>query len=242
MRFVLLFVMLFTSTAGCVSRQQSDANNNFPARSQDAQVTRAATGPITYVALGDSTGVGVGGTGGGYVPLVFGKLQGSLPGSQLRNYSVSGATSSDVLARQLEKAIAAKPQLVTISVGVNDIRRSVSLDRFGANYDEMLRRLETETDAVVVVSNLPDLSSSRHVPQPIRPQMRAAIEQYNGRLRAVAQTRGSLLFDIYSLTHENLGEESEYFARDGFHPSDAGYEMWAEKLWPTVAVGLGLTE
>jgi lysophospholipase L1-like esterase len=27
----------------------------------------------------------------------------------------------------------------------------------------------------------------------------------------------------------------EYFSRDGFHPSDKGYELWAVEMWPTIA-------
>jgi|SRR5688572_6014222 len=236
MRSALLLIMLSMTAAGCLSRN--------PAVTKDAERTVESpqrkpmiAGPITYVALGDSTGIGVGGVRGGYVPVLFRKLEQVRPGSKLHNYSLSGGTTADV-SRQIEKAVAAKPQLITISVGVNDIRRGVSVERFAANYDEILVRLTSETDATVVISNIPDLSSSRHVPAVVRIQMQAMIEQFNARLREVANKRAVHLFDIYQLTHEELQQHPEYFSRDGFHPSDAGYDLWAEKMWPVVAASL----
>jgi acyl-CoA thioesterase I len=238
MKSTLLLVMLLMTTAGCLSRQQPAATNNSGPIMDSQQRRHMVTGPITYVALGDSTAVGIGGTRGGYVSVLFRKLQEVRPGSKLRNYAMSGGTTDDV-SRQIEKTVAAKPQLVTISVGVNDIRRGVSLKQFAANYDEILSRLTTETEAVVVISNIPDLSSSRHVPPVVRGHMQAMIEQFNARLREVANKRAVQLFDIYQLTHEELVRHPEYFSRDGFHPSDAGYDLWAEKMWPVVYAALG---
>src|SRR5918992_785154 len=181
MRLALLLVMFSMTAAGCLWRQQPAATNDSE-RTVDSQQRRPMiVGPITYVALGDSTGAGVGGTQGGYVSVLFRKLKEVRPGSKLHNYSVSGGTTADVM-RQVQKAVAAKPQLVTISVGVNDIRRGVSLERFAANYDEIMVRLTNETDAIVVISNIPDLSSSRHVPPIVRRQMQATSEQFNARL------------------------------------------------------------
>ena len=47
------------------------------------------------------------------------------------------------------------------------------------------------------------------------------------------------MFDVYTITHEQLPGHPEYFSGDGFHPSDRGYELWAEKMWPTIAQVLG---
>jgi acyl-CoA thioesterase-1 len=47
------------------------------------------------------------------------------------------------------------------------------------------------------------------------------------------------LFDIYTITHEHLSSHREFFSEDGFHPSDEGYEFWAEKMWPVIADTIG---
>jgi acyl-CoA thioesterase-1 len=47
------------------------------------------------------------------------------------------------------------------------------------------------------------------------------------------------MFDIYTITHEQLPSHPEFFSEDGFHPSDKGYEFWAEQMWPTIALTIG---
>ena len=58
-------------------------------------------GPIRYLALGDSTGAGIGAKEGGYVARLFKRIVARRPGSELINECVSGATTSDVLRGQL---------------------------------------------------------------------------------------------------------------------------------------------
>src|SRR4026209_1764578 len=88
-------------------------------------VTRGTTemkaGPIVYVALGDSTGSGVGARNGGYVARVFTRLLGHRAGSQLANLCVSGATTDDVRRAQLQGGVQRSPDLVTLGIGINDI-------------------------------------------------------------------------------------------------------------------------
>ena len=43
------------------------------------------------------------------------------------------------------------------------------------------------------------------------------------------------MFDIYTITHQELPAHPEYISGDGFHPSDEGYELWAEHMWPAIA-------
>src|SRR4030095_6063501 len=63
------------------------------------------SGPIVYVALGDSTGVGQGAHNGGYVARMFKKLVAQRPGSNLTNLCVSGSTTIDVIREQLDDGI-----------------------------------------------------------------------------------------------------------------------------------------
>src|SRR5829696_142453 len=79
------------------------------------------TGPIVYVALGDSTGAGVGAREGGYVKRLFDRIVERRPESKLSNLCVSGATTADVVRGQLERAVAMNPDLVTVGIGINDI-------------------------------------------------------------------------------------------------------------------------
>ena len=193
------------------------------------------TGPILYLALGDSTGAGVGAREGGYVARLFKRIVERRPESKLNNLCVSGATTADVVRSQLERGVAADPDLVTLGIGINDIGHGSTLDQFSKNYEEILNTLKEKTRARVVVTNIPDISSAPRIPGPMRNEYQRQIIQFNQKLEEIAARYGATVFDIYSITTDELPTHPEYFSSDGFHPSDAGYELWAERMWPTVA-------
>jgi acyl-CoA thioesterase I len=198
------------------------------------------TGPIKYAALGDSTGAGVGAREGGYVARLFKRVLQERPGSRLTNLCVSGATTSDVLRRQLDHALAANPNLVTLGIGINDIGRGVTLDEFGKNYEEILGKLRSKTKAAIVVTNIPDISSAPRIPPIIRDEYLRLVVEFNRKLEEIATRHGVTVFDVYTITHEQLPDHPEFFSDDGFHPSDIGYELWAETMWPTIAATIGV--
>jgi lysophospholipase L1-like esterase len=200
------------------------------------------TGPITYLALGDSTGSGVGASeaGGGYVARLFKRIIAHRPGSKLINLCFSGATTSDVLRDQLDSGVRANPQLVTLGIGINDIGHDLTLEQFAKNYEEILSRLKNNTQATIVVTNIPDISSAPRIPAGMRREYHQLIVAFNRRLAEIAAAHGVVVFDIYTVTHEQLPTHPEYFSDDGFHPSDEGYELWAERMWPTIAKTIGV--
>ncbi len=200
------------------------------------------TGPITYVALGDSTGVGLGARNGGYVTRLFKRLLQHRPDSKLNNFCVSGATTSDVLRYQLNRGISARPELITLGIGINDLGHQIGLEEFATNYEEILSRLRQDTNAVIVVSNIPDVSNAPAIPIAARSQSQQIITQYNERLEQIAAEHGATVFDVYTITHQEVPKHPEYFSSDGFHPSDAGYELWAQQMWPTIAKTLAIDE
>ena len=74
-------------------------------------VNEMKSGPIVYVALGDSTGSGVGARNGGYVARLFRRFPEHRSGSELLNLCVSGATTDDVLRGQLQRGVQMKMRL-----------------------------------------------------------------------------------------------------------------------------------
>ena len=209
------------------------------AKASPVMPTTTITGTVRYVALGDSTGVGVGARNGGYVARIFKNIEKVRTESTLMNLCVSGATSADVLNRQLERGVAAGPNLVTLGIGINDIGHGVELEEFAENYDAILKRLKEGTNATIVVSNLPDISSAPRIPPTMRNEYQARIILFNRKLEEVANRHGVVIFDVFSITHEQLAGHPEYFSADGFHPSDQGYELWAVQMWPTIAQVIG---
>ena len=190
--------------------------------------------PLVYVALGDSTGAGVGAFQGGYVARIYQRILEQRPSSRLANLCVSGATTAAVLRSQLDHAVAKRPQLVTLGIGINDISHGVPLEQFAQNYERILRTLKEKTKPQIVVSNIPDVSTARVVPAFLRGKFHEQIVTYNQRLEGIAKRHGVTIFDIFSITTRELHAHPEYFSPDGFHPSDEGYEMWAAQMWPVI--------
>src|SRR5215216_2860524 len=199
-------------------------------------------GPIVYVALGDSTGAGVGAREGGYVARLFKRLLERRPQSKLSNLCVSGATTEDLLRGQLDRAVALNPDLVTVGIGVNDIGHGLTLEQFSKNYEEILSTLKEKTHAHIVVTNIPDVSSAPRIPSVMRSEYQRQIDQFCRRLEEIANRLGVTIFDINTITKAELPSHPEYFSSDGFHPSDEGYELWATQMWPTVAQVIGAPE
>lgn len=200
------------------------------------------TGPVNYVALGDSTGAGVGAREGGYVARLFRRILVYRSESKLTNLCKTGATTSDVLRDQLDRSVRAKPNLVTLGIGINDIGHGVKLDEFARNYEQILRQLRNNTTAAIVVTNVPDISSAPRIPAEIRIQYQQLIIEFNRRLEEIASRHQVIVFDVYTITHKQLPSHPEYFSADGFHPSDKGYELWAEQMWPAIAETIGIVD
>ncbi len=226
--YIGLFVATLLSFifGSCMMNNSSQANNESVMKNENLA-------PVIYVALGDSTGAGVGACEGGYPVRLLTRIERERPASSLINLCVSGATTDDVLRGQVESAIAAKPTLVTLGIGINDLR-NLSVEKFARNYEEIVTRITTKTNAAVVVSNLPDISYAPVVPLFLRDESHRRIILFNEQVHAIAESHHILVADAYTATHDVLGTHPEFFSADGFHPSDTGYEFWAKTMWPVV--------
>ncbi len=224
LRLVFTACMMLLLLAGCNRNDAIEGSSTNP----------MTTGPIIYVALGDSTGSGVGAKDGGYVLRLFNRLIERRPGSKLTNLCVSGATTADLVREQLERGVEMSPDLVTVGIGINDIGHGLTIDQFGRNYEEILSALRQKTHAQIVVTNIPDISTAPRIPGFMRSEYQQQIIRFNERLAEITTRHGVTVFDMYSISKDELPSHPEYFSSDGFHPSDLGYEMWATQMWPTL--------
>lgn len=191
-----------------------------------------------YLALGDSTGVGVGATSGGGYPSRLARL---LPiRTQLVNLCQSGATSADVLSDQLPRALQTKPRLITVGVGINDVGLQLPDEAYALNLENIVVPLR-KLGAPIALLNLPDLALSpavaRLVPRSIYEKR---IEMFNDHVTATAARHGLTLIDLWSLSREILPGRPELFSSDGYHPSALGYELWAARMAPAAERMLGV--
>jgi len=228
-RLIALAALL---TAACATGRPEEARTALDLGARTLPADRSAV--VRYVALGDSTVEGVGATRAefNYVSRLHERLRAVYPAARVVNLGVGGATSADVLRRQLERAIELSPHLVTLSIGPNDITTRVDVTEYERNVDAILRRLRDETTAVVVVNLIPDLVMT---PRFRKHRAREAIAQqnvlFNEALERLGTGYGAEVVDLYTASQREVPSRRALVGRDGYHPSDLGYALWAELVW-----------
>jgi lysophospholipase L1-like esterase len=155
-----------------------------------------------YVAVGDSFTEGVGDTepaspGGnrGWADRVAEVLSLGSDDFAYGNLAVRGKLMHQILAEQVQPALALHPDLVTISAGGNDVLRPGSdPDAIAARFDDAVRLLGSEGATVVVFTGV-DVRFS-----PVLRGLRGKVAIYNENIRAVALARDAIVADMWALT------------------------------------------
>ena len=103
------------------------------------------------------------------------------------------------------------------------------------NVETILGRLTRETSAVVVVNLLPDLAVTPRFHGPAtRGTVAGLTVRFNDALARLARQYGVEVVDLYQPSRMEIPRHPELVAADGYHPSDRGYERWAELVWAGV--------
>jgi lysophospholipase L1-like esterase len=187
---------------------------------------------IVFAALGDSTTVGIGdpmpdGTWRGWAAQLASSLQ-----LTLHNVAVSGARTADVAATQLPAALALRPDLASVVVGVNDTLR----DRFDAT--EISRAVSTTvaalTDAGVLVltARLPDPGRMFGLPAALARPLARRMAAVNAITEAVAARYGTIHVDV--ATHP-LTYDRRMWSVDRLHPGERGHRLLARSFADALA-------
>ena len=190
--------------------------------------------PLVYVAVGDSTGIGLGARdGSGYVDRLFARIEQKRPGSTLINLSAAGATTTDAVNKQITRLEDTRATLVTICVGVNDLLRGREAKQFAEDYETLVAKLK-RPGRLLVVANLPDVASAPAIKELADESVRLRLGQFNKAIEDIARRHGVPLVDLYKSSGEMSRSRPEFFSSDGLHPSDLGYAHWAEAMWAVI--------
>jgi lysophospholipase L1-like esterase len=189
-----------------------------------------ASGAIHYVAIGASDTVGVGSLdpANGSWPSRIAAL---LPaGSTYRNLGVSGSLAAQAQRDQLPLAVREQPTIVTVWLAVNDLNAQVPAATYGAALEAILGALVKGTSARIFVGNVPDL---RGVPvyaalDPL--VVLAQVQIYNAAIEAAVAKYSPRAVRVDLLTGSLELTTKITVAGDGFHPSDEGYALIAQRF------------
>lgn len=187
---------------------------------------------FVFVAIGDSAAEGIGATIASrtysgvvkeYLNVIYSKVT-------YHNLGRRRSTTQEVIFEQLERAITLKPDLITLSVGANDIRTGSLLFRFEKRLSYLLKKLKEETNAIIIINTLPDFSYAPLIPRPAKLISRLMIKRFNRSIRKIAGRTDVVLVDLYHQSKVYAKGYPEMIATDNFHPSDFGYAIWANSI------------
>lgn len=187
---------------------------------------------LRYFALGDSAAQAIGASRPekGYVGLLADRLA-AASGRPVRviNLSETGAKASDVFDKQLPRLLEYQltdDDVISLAIGGNNVR-GLQPDEFRGTMELIMRQLPKQT----VVGDVPYFGGGRYN------------ESQNNALTAsqiigqLAQDKGLRLAPLQQVTKDK--DSWRNYAADFFHPSDYGYQWWAEAFWTVLSKPTG---
>ena len=184
----------------------------------------------TYVAIGDSLTAGRGDEGRDGRPIGWAQRLADILGVRttvrcsLTNLAVDGATVHEVLSKQLPAVAARKPDLVSVTVGINDIRRR-DFDElsFKADLGQLFEALAA-TQATLLTCTLPDLTVIMSLSQDLYEVVRERVRLASDIIREQAESYGAVCLDAWSLPGVT---DPDLYAPDRLHPNSKGHQFIA---------------
>jgi len=177
-----------------------------------------ARGEGVVVALGDSLTAGLGVTADEAFPA---RLQARLRAEgydyRVVNAGVSGDTTAGGL-RRVDWALRAHPDVVIVALGANDGLRAQSPQAIRANLEEIVARLQAARARVLLVGmRLPPNYGAEYT------------KEFEAVFPAVAR-RAKIALMPFLL--DGVAADPRLNQADGIHPTAAGQQMIADRLWP----------
>ena len=187
-----------------------------------------ANGVLTLAVLGDSTAAGIGDPLGagrfrGFGPMLAGAL-GEPDRVHLVNTGTSGARVGCVRRDQLPLAVAARPHLAVLLVGLNDtLRADFDARRLHDDLEAIVGAL-TATGATVLGVRFHHHGRVFPLPRPVARALDARIDELNGVIDRVLAEHGAHCLDLAALP---ASYQPATWSIDRLHPSARGHRVLA---------------
>ena len=193
-----------------------------------------------YVALGDSLTAGRDDHGPRGVRIGWARrLAGILTARTavpcaLTNLAFDGASVAAVLEHQLPSVARITPDLVSVTVGMNDIREpAFSEERFAAELGWLLDGLNA-TGATVLTCTLPDIAAIMSLPANLVEVARERMRRASDIIREQAARRGAVCLDAWAIPG---AADPELFGPDRIHPNASGHQLMADAFAALLLTG-----
>lgn len=183
-----------------------------------------------YVALGDSFTAGNGcDPEDRWANLLADSLREENPGLEYVNLARDGADSHEILG-QIPGAIAARPDLITLVCGANDVILNLRPDipTFAARFELMLDRLRRALPgAAILTATYPEAWRLEGIGPRTQARIKSGMRDLNMAIRKVSDDR--FVPCLETVDHPGVGDPSNFEA-DGLHPSPAGHARAAAEF------------
>jgi lysophospholipase L1-like esterase len=192
---------------------------------------------VRIAALGDSLAFGTGASTPqkAFIFRAYEMLRGRRPTSEIDNFAMGGSTARDVLRLQVPRLLGTRYDIVVICVGGNDVVRRVSSNDFARTYAQLLtavRRLQPQ--ARIVCCGVPDVGISPLFTGLDQEDVTQLARADSNAIRAAARAHGASFVDLFAASQSSHAGPDRFLSDDRFHPSDAGYMMFALQLFPAL--------
>jgi len=181
-----------------------------------------------YVAIGDSFTEGIGDpddTGDGHrgwADRVAEVLASQVDDFAYANLAVRGKLIAQIVADQVEPAVALKPDLVTFSAGGNDVIRPGSdPDAVAGQFEDAVVRLGSQGAAIVIFTGI-DTNFT-----PVFRHLRGKVAIYNENIRAIADRHDCIVADQWALKEI---QDMRFFDTDRLHLNALGHHEVARMV------------
>ncbi|MDQ7810368.1 SGNH/GDSL hydrolase family protein [Amycolatopsis sp. A133] len=116
------------------------------------------------------------------------------PGFRYANLAIRGKLLPQVLAEQLEPALAMEPDLVTLYAGGNDLMRpKVDIDGLMDSYETAVERIRSTGARLVLFTGVDGVEDA------LFRRIRGRVAIYNEHVRGIAARHGALLVDLWAM-------------------------------------------
>jgi acyl-CoA thioesterase I len=216
--------------SGAPAAKPSPTREPTTSPSSAATTTTVSSG-IKYVAIGASDTVGVGASDparGSWPALVAARLPSGSP--PYTNLGVSGSLALQAVTQQLPGAIAQKPNLVSVWLAVNDLNATIEPASFADSLGQIVDGLVQRTGATIFVGDVPDLRAVPAYAGVDKARLLAGIQAYNDAIAAIAARNPGRVKVVDLFTGSAALVSTGTVSQDGFHPSDEGYQLIADRF------------
>lgn len=177
---------------------------------------------------------------GGYITMIK-ELPGAGSSYEFTGAGIGGNKVYDLYLRMEQDVLAAKPDIVVIYVGVNDVWHKQSFgtgtdaDKFEKFYQAILGKLKSQNIKVVVCT--PAVIGER---TDFSNQLDGDLNKYSALIRKLAAANQVPVVDLrkafldYNLKNNPDNKEAGILTTDRVHLNELGNRLVAEKMWEVV--------